>query len=112
MAAEAPSHLSLQTWQDAFKYPIPTTRRLEQELRRDVSSNQDKLRSLAGYVENVENIAVRCGCRGANELMVGLIDNNKKSSVPRPPFYRPEDRWHESTGAGCRGKHLQSRNAL
>lgn len=39
---------SLQSWQEAFQHPIPTVRRFEQDLRRDVASNKDKLRSLVG----------------------------------------------------------------
>ncbi|KAL4872066.1 hypothetical protein BDV12DRAFT_5931 [Aspergillus spectabilis] len=39
---------SLKSWQDAFQYPIPTVRRVEQELRRDITSNKEKLRALVG----------------------------------------------------------------
>ncbi|CAI7622060.1 unnamed protein product [Penicillium manginii] len=48
MAPEAPDPQSLKSWQDAFQYPIPTVRRLEQELRRDIASNKEKLRALVG----------------------------------------------------------------
>ncbi|CAG8896592.1 unnamed protein product [Penicillium egyptiacum] len=48
MAPEAPDPSSLKSWQDAFQYPIPTVRRVEQELRRDISSNKEKLRALVG----------------------------------------------------------------
>ncbi|KAJ5248900.1 hypothetical protein N7468_000351 [Penicillium chermesinum] len=48
MAPEAPDPQSLNSWQDAFQYPIPTVRRVEQELRRDISSNKEKLRALVG----------------------------------------------------------------
>lgn len=47
---DTPDAITLNLWEDAFKYPIPTVRRLEQELRRDAESNRDKLRSLVGYV--------------------------------------------------------------
>lgn len=50
MASDGPDPQSLKTWEDAFQYPIPTVRRLEQELRRDVASNKEKLRALVGYV--------------------------------------------------------------
>lgn len=53
MAADTPDAITLNSWEDAFKYPIPTVRRLEQELRRDAESNRDKLRSLVGYVRVV-----------------------------------------------------------
>lgn len=38
----------MKTWEDAFQYPIPTVRRVEQELRRDIASNKEKLRALVG----------------------------------------------------------------
>ncbi|KAK1149850.1 hypothetical protein N8T08_003406 [Aspergillus melleus] len=48
MASDGPDPQSLKTWQDAFQYPIPTVRRVEQELRRDIASNKEKLRALVG----------------------------------------------------------------
>ncbi|KAE8369078.1 hypothetical protein BDV27DRAFT_20566 [Aspergillus caelatus] len=48
MALDGPDPQSLNTWQDAFQYPIPTVRRVEQELRRDIASNKEKLRALVG----------------------------------------------------------------
>ncbi|CAG8018636.1 unnamed protein product [Penicillium salamii] len=48
MAPEAPDPKSLKSWHDAFQYPIPTVRRVEQELRRDISSNKEKLRAVVG----------------------------------------------------------------
>ncbi|KAB8269875.1 hypothetical protein BDV30DRAFT_216147 [Aspergillus minisclerotigenes] len=48
MALDGPDPQSLNSWQDAFQYPIPTVRRVEQELRRDIASNKEKLRALVG----------------------------------------------------------------
>ncbi|KAF9891299.1 hypothetical protein FE257_004154 [Aspergillus nanangensis] len=48
MASDGPDPQSLKSWQDVFQYPIPTVRRVEQELRRDIASNKEKLRSLVG----------------------------------------------------------------
>lgn len=48
MASEGPDPQSLRLWEDAFQYPIPTVRRVEQELRRDIASNKEKLRALVG----------------------------------------------------------------
>lgn len=48
MASEGPDPQSLKSWEDAFQYPIPTVRRVEQELRRDIASNKEKLRALVG----------------------------------------------------------------
>ncbi|KAI9673099.1 MAG: hypothetical protein M1829_004413 [Trizodia sp. TS-e1964] len=49
MAANAPPDpKSLSSWEDAFKYPIPVVRRMEQQLRIDITQNREKLRSLVG----------------------------------------------------------------
>ncbi|KAL5339697.1 hypothetical protein BJX70DRAFT_144740 [Aspergillus crustosus] len=48
MASDGPDPQSLKSWQDAFQYPIPTVRRVEKELRRDITSNKEKLRALVG----------------------------------------------------------------
>ncbi|RAH70881.1 uncharacterized protein BO66DRAFT_348318 [Aspergillus aculeatinus CBS 121060] len=48
MASDGPDPQSLKSWQDAFQYPIPTVRRVEQELRRDIASNKERLRALVG----------------------------------------------------------------
>ncbi|KAJ5887672.1 hypothetical protein N7495_007713 [Penicillium taxi] len=48
MAPEAPDPQSLKSWHDAFEYPIPTVRRVEQELCRYIESNKEKLRALVG----------------------------------------------------------------
>lgn len=48
MATDGPDPSDLQSWEEAFQYPIPIVRRVEQELRRDIASNRDKLRSLVG----------------------------------------------------------------
>lgn len=37
-----------QSWDDAFKYPIPAVRHMEQQLRNDVSVNRERLRTLVG----------------------------------------------------------------
>ncbi|KAH2280526.1 hypothetical protein KXW29_003484 [Aspergillus fumigatus] len=48
MASAGPDPQSLKSWQDAFQYPIPTVRHLEQELHRDIASNKERLRALVG----------------------------------------------------------------
>jgi conserved oligomeric Golgi complex subunit 1 len=50
MATDVPDPQTLRSWQEAFQYPIPTVRRVEQEIRRDIASNKEKLRSLVGCV--------------------------------------------------------------
>ncbi|KAI9832558.1 MAG: hypothetical protein M1819_004348 [Sarea resinae] len=48
MAVDTPDPRTFKTWDDAFQYPIPAVRRLEQQLRRDIDANREKLRSLVG----------------------------------------------------------------
>ncbi|KAF1926508.1 uncharacterized protein M421DRAFT_67371 [Didymella exigua CBS 183.55] len=48
MANEAPDPRAFQSWEDAFQYPIPTVRKLEQQLRTIADDNREKLRSLVG----------------------------------------------------------------
>ena len=45
---QAPNPRGFKTWEDAFQYPVPVVRRLEQQLRSNVNENSDKLRSLVG----------------------------------------------------------------
>lgn len=49
MATEAPDPRNFKTWEDAFQYPIPVVRKLEQQLRNNADENREKLRSLVGY---------------------------------------------------------------
>jgi hypothetical protein len=49
MASETPDPRTFQTWEDAFQYPIPIVRKLEQQLRNNADDNREKLRSLVGY---------------------------------------------------------------
>ncbi|RAR02699.1 para-aminobenzoate synthase component 1 [Stemphylium lycopersici] len=48
MATEAPDPRTFETWEDAFQYPIPVVRKLEQQLRNNADENREKLRSLVG----------------------------------------------------------------
>ncbi|KAL8698430.1 MAG: hypothetical protein Q9201_006576 [Fulgogasparrea decipioides] len=48
MAAEAPDPKTFGSWEDAFQYPIATVRGMERQLRNDIESNREKLRSLVG----------------------------------------------------------------
>ena len=51
MTSEGPDPLAFKTWEDAFQYPIPAVRKLEQQLRNHGEDNRHKLRNLVGYVE-------------------------------------------------------------
>jgi len=48
MGTEAPDPKSFPSWEEAFEYPIPTVRAMEKQLRRDIDSNRQKLRTLVG----------------------------------------------------------------
>lgn len=48
MTTQAPNPRDFNTWEDAFQYPIPVARRLEQQLRGSINENRDKLRTLVG----------------------------------------------------------------
>lgn len=48
MANQAPSARDLKSWEDAFQYPLPVIRKLEQQLRSGVNDNRDKVRALVG----------------------------------------------------------------
>ncbi|KAL1306366.1 hypothetical protein AAFC00_005078 [Neodothiora populina] len=48
MTTQAPNPRDFQSWEDAFQYPVPVVRRLEQQLRGSINENRDKLRTLVG----------------------------------------------------------------
>jgi hypothetical protein len=50
MTTEAPDPRTFQSWEDAFQFPIPIVRKLEQQLRNNADENREKLRSLVGYI--------------------------------------------------------------
>lgn len=49
--SQPPESQDLKSWEEAFHYPIPTVRRVEQDLLRDIESSKEKLRALVGLVE-------------------------------------------------------------
>lgn len=49
MATAAPDPRTFARWEDAFQYPVPVVRRLEQQLRNKADDNREKLRALVGY---------------------------------------------------------------
>ena len=48
MTTEIPDIRNLEKWEDAFQYPVPTTRAIEKRLRSNLNENHDKLRTLVG----------------------------------------------------------------
>lgn len=59
MASEGPDPLTFTSWEDAFQYPIPIVRKLEQQLRNHGEDNRHKLRNLVGYDESYANSGSR-----------------------------------------------------
>ena len=53
MAAEGPDPKTFSSWEEAFQHQIPAVRGLERQLRRDIDTNKDKLRTLVGYVSGL-----------------------------------------------------------
>lgn len=49
MAAEAPDPKTLGSWEEAFQYPVATVRAMERQLRSDIETNRERLRTLVGY---------------------------------------------------------------
>ena len=52
MTSEAPDPKTFKSWEEAFQFPLPAVRGMERQLRRDIESNREKLRSLVGYVSS------------------------------------------------------------
>lgn len=48
MAGQPPDPRTLNSWEDAFQHPLPVVRKLEQQLRKNIDDNRQKLRSLVG----------------------------------------------------------------
>ena len=48
MAGQVPDPRTLNSWEDAFQHPLPVVRKLEQQLRKNIDDNRQKLRSLVG----------------------------------------------------------------
>ncbi|MCJ1433711.1 hypothetical protein MMC27_003075 [Xylographa pallens] len=48
MATEAPDPKTFKSWEDAFEYAVPAVRRMEQQLRGDITGNRERLRTLVG----------------------------------------------------------------
>jgi len=51
--AEVPNPETFGSWEDAFKYPVAAIRGMERQLRRDIDTNKERLRSLVGYFTSI-----------------------------------------------------------
>lgn len=49
MAAEGPDPKAFGSWEEAFQYPVATVRAMERQLRSEIETNRERLRSLVGY---------------------------------------------------------------
>ncbi|XP_014558050.1 hypothetical protein COCVIDRAFT_25350 [Bipolaris victoriae FI3] len=86
MATDAPDPRSFQTWEDAFQYPIPVVRKLEQQLRNNADENREKLRSLVGAsyrslldtAETIIDMEVRMGQVETKLAKVGQSCNSRR----------------------------------
>ncbi|KAI9753029.1 MAG: hypothetical protein M4579_005371 [Chaenotheca gracillima] len=93
MSVEAPDPKSFKTWDEAFQYPIPAVRRMEQQLRGDLTANRDRLRTLVGASyrellgtaekiiqmdEDMQGVEKQLGSisRRCNSRMVEKVGNN------------------------------------
>ena len=54
MAVEGLDPKTLSSWEHAFQYPIAAVWGMERQLRNDINSNREKLRTLVGYVRLAE----------------------------------------------------------
>lgn len=48
MGSQLPDPRTLESADDAFKYPVQAVRGMEKKLRRDMDENHEKLRNLVG----------------------------------------------------------------
>ncbi|MCJ1268203.1 para-aminobenzoate synthase, (PABA) [Lobaria immixta] len=48
MAVEGPDPKTFKSWDEAFQYPVATVRAMERQLRSDIESNRERLRTLVG----------------------------------------------------------------
>ena len=53
MAVEPPDPKTLNSWDEAFQYSIPTVRNVERQLRNDIETNRGRLRTLVGYCSDL-----------------------------------------------------------
>jgi conserved oligomeric Golgi complex subunit 1 len=48
MASTEPDIEEVKSWEEAFNHPIATTRQIEKQLRNDLATNKERLRTLVG----------------------------------------------------------------
>jgi hypothetical protein len=92
----------LKSWQEAFEYPLGTTRQIEHGLRAGIASNRDRLRTLVGYIILTQR-----------SRMLTLM-SRPQGKLPRSPEYRRKDhtsRWINARD-GCLNVNIESKLQL
>lgn len=102
MATEAPDPRSFQTWEDAFQYPIPVVRKLEQQLRNNADENREKLRSLVGYGY----------LNTGKKQLKSSNTNHTQDKLPQPPRYCRNDHRYGSTNGPSGNQAFKNRAEL
>ncbi|KAL8890033.1 MAG: hypothetical protein Q9215_002765 [Flavoplaca cf. flavocitrina] len=102
MAGEAPDPKTIGSWEDAFQYPIAAVRGMERQLRNDIGSNREKLRSLVGAsyrdllgtAESIiqmdgqmQQVESYIGDMAAKILVLSRLLHKKISQREHPPQY-------------------------
>ncbi|EME85289.1 uncharacterized protein MYCFIDRAFT_150388 [Pseudocercospora fijiensis CIRAD86] len=93
---QPPDPRALGNWEDAFQYPLPVVRNLEQQLRQNIEENRQKLRSLVGtsyrdllgtaeriidmdrQIQEVENHMAEIGRKCDARIVERIGDNHKR----------------------------------
>ena len=91
MTSEAFDIAALKSWQEAFEYPLGTTRQIEHGLRVEIANNKDRLRTLVGYILLPQR-----------SRMLTLM-SRRQGKLPRSPEYRRKDHTSRCINArdGC-----------
>ena len=92
MTSEAFDLAALKSWQEAFEYPLGTTRQIEHGLRVEIANNKDRLRTLVGYILLPQR-----------SRMLTLM-SRRQGKLPRSPKYRRKD--HTSRCINARDRCL------
>ena len=81
MAAEGPDPKTFGSWEEAFQYPVATVRAMERQLRSDIESNRERLRTLVGCVTNPSSSEPHpsCICYSGKQECVMLTAKNSAS---------------------------------
>lgn len=60
MASTGVNAKELRSWQEAFTYPLSTTRQIEKQLRDEVAADKERLRTLVGLVVSFSSSLSHC----------------------------------------------------